>query len=478
MMKISKPVLFFVIVLVLLFQFPLRLDFSKNKAYSLSHSTKKIVSKIHTPLTITLYISSDIPSRIEPLRRDVVDFLNEYVQVSANKIRLVQKDPAKDNKAKKEAILAGLPQLQFSEIEADQYKVSSSFFGLSIDNGREMVVIPQVINTTTLENDITASIFRMERTTPQKIALINFSSLLDPRQDTFSSLKRSLEKQFVTVETPLATSSPTLDVQNHKAAIIVVDGQNPITTGQQTILSQYLTNGGSLIMFVDGVIVADDLEVTPVNHHIAGFLEKYGVLINNDLVLSESAQNANFASGLGAFVVKYPFWVMTNNFEKESVDFSNVNQLVFPWASSLKINNSKGAKILLRSSPNSWRQENNFSLIPNTIVKPQKKDFTSHVLMSETQVGEKGNFLVISTSRFARDQYLSQDVGNIEFMINVLNRYVAGGALSGVRSRASITSPLKSVTQEQKNILRFFIVGAFPAILAIYGALRLYRRNS
>lgn len=466
-----------ILVNVLINIFPVRVDLSKNRSYSLSSSTNNILKNISSPIAITAYFSSDIPARIEPTKKEVVDFLNEYESAAPTKINLIYKDPTKDSSARREAISAGVPQIQFSEVDESGYKVTSSFFGLVIRRGESVEVVPQVINGQALEFDITSAIYKMERTVPQKIALINFSDFADPRLDTFSTLKRTLQKQFSITNLVLSTDSSRLDPSTYSAAIVLSDGTSQIEASKQAQLSRYLDSGGSMAVLVDGVIVTDDLRVDLSRDPRLDFLEKYGVKINQDLVLSQSAKVANFASGLGAFVLKYPFWLSTDNFDKESSDFSNISQLVFPWVSSLSISSSQGATILARSQTNSWTQGPDFNLVPNAIPTPQKSELGSQILVSETKLSGGGNLLVIPTSKFVRDQYLDEGVDNVDFLINVLNRYVASDALSGIRSRQSINDPLKPLSSTQTNTVKIIVIALIPMLVLVLGAFRLYIRN-
>ena len=71
-----------------------RIDFSKNKTYSISKYSKSLINRIENPVKITYYRSSSI-AKLYPQIRDVADFLTEYASQS-RKINLIIKDPDKD----------------------------------------------------------------------------------------------------------------------------------------------------------------------------------------------------------------------------------------------------------------------------------------------------------------------------------------------------------------------------------------------
>ncbi len=75
-----------------------RIDFSKNKTYSISKYTKSLINRVESPVKITYYRSSSI-AKLYPQIRDVADFLTEYASQS-RKISLLIKDPDKDSQSR------------------------------------------------------------------------------------------------------------------------------------------------------------------------------------------------------------------------------------------------------------------------------------------------------------------------------------------------------------------------------------------
>ena len=55
-----------------------RIDLTDNKMYSLSASSKSIVSKLDDRLTIKIYFSENLPNELGNTRRFLQDILEEY----------------------------------------------------------------------------------------------------------------------------------------------------------------------------------------------------------------------------------------------------------------------------------------------------------------------------------------------------------------------------------------------------------------
>lgn len=87
----------FVIALVLvnvLAQFVYtRIDFTKEKRYTLSPKSKEILKGIKAPITITVFLDGDLPAPFKRLRNATKDLLADYKAQAAQDIKVVFKDP-------------------------------------------------------------------------------------------------------------------------------------------------------------------------------------------------------------------------------------------------------------------------------------------------------------------------------------------------------------------------------------------------
>jgi len=59
-----------------------RLDLTQNKEYTLSQATKDIFSRLKDVVTVTYYVSKDLPGSVESIRQDTVDFLDEVKRLA------------------------------------------------------------------------------------------------------------------------------------------------------------------------------------------------------------------------------------------------------------------------------------------------------------------------------------------------------------------------------------------------------------
>lgn len=448
---------------------PIRFDFSKGRSHTLSTATRKIIRSLDDTVTIKFFISSDLATRLISLKTDAVDLVNEYKKEGRGKLIVKIRDPKKDSQAADEARESGVPELQFSQVEKDKYAVSNTFFGISIQYGTKKEVIPQATDLSSLEYDITSLIFKMTRKEPIKIGVIGLEEFVEPQKDTHLTIKKILSQQFDLDFINASQSAKTggLD-KNVKTVVVFDDGKTAFGQPEKTMLDSYIKHNGKVIALVDGIWVSEET-FTPqsAQHNLFSFFEPYGITLNKDFVLSQLSEIASFSNGENLFVVPYPFWVKTSE------------SLLFPWVSSvdLKKKSDSAFKAVVKSETNAWSQKEEQGISPQTLPPPEKSVFQSFNLIAEAKPKNGGALLVIPSSRFVNEQFIERSPDNVGLFLNYINNYASEGALSGIRARAVSHAPLRAVSDQSKDSLKYATIFLLPGLFGLWGALRLVKRK-
>lgn len=468
----------FVILNILIKNLFLRIDFSSNKAYTLSQSTERMIRELRKKVVITTYISSDIPVRLIPVRTGVFDLLEEYERLSNGSIKIKHVDPKKNPE---EAQKNGLSPLQFSEIKKDAYNVTSSYFGIVISSNGKKEVIPQVVQAPNLEYDITSAIYRLTEEKKHIIVVFGMSKQYEQR-DIYSVFRSLIEKNMRVIYANNDGEALKKDLKKARAVVIIASQNLSFNPSQKEILFSYLINGGKIIVMASGVDVTNDLTTTTPVHNLFDFLEKAGVILKHELVLSESAGIATFTTQEGGFLIrtplKYHFWVKTSRFDKKNTDFKNISTLIFPWTSALtKISTASSSfSALVFSESQSWETKSSV-VTPDTIERPSsEKRFSSFVLLAKLKV-KKGELIVIPSSRFVEDTFAAQGVDNIDLIFNFIEKYIFKGRLSGIRSRAVEVLPLPQLSDREKDFIKYATTFAAPILFLLWGGFLLRKRK-
>ncbi len=478
---------------IIVAQLPFRMDFSKGKAYTLSTSTKKLANTLKKPVTVSLYVSSDLPSGLQPLRREVKDLLDEYDKTGSN-IVVNEYDPKGDNGAKKRAQEAGLPEIPFQQQQRNKFEVAAAFFGLVIEYNGKKEIIPQLTDVESLEYNITSRIYKLTRGTLPKVAVIGQEGGFLPQQDAIANLKQVLSTQFDIQSIPLPPS-PTLEndvppesdsaeskpfslEHSYDAALIFVNPGNNYDTSVTASIKSYLDKDGKAIVFINGIGIEDNLQTASTSAEMLGLMKNYGITIEQNVILSMAAELINLGGQQGmTLLLPYPLWPRTNQFESTSTYFGGMNYLAFPWVSSLKIESSKKVKPLIWSTNQAWQQTGTLELDPQKITEPSPSELKQFILGAETSTGKEGKLFVIPSARFLVDRYAPGRAGNVSLVLNVLNEYASQGALSGIRQRTVAFYPLPDLPQNMQNMFQYANILTLPIIFALYGAYRIFKRS-
>ena len=131
-----------------------RVDLTKNKVYSISDVSKRVVSTLSEPLTIEVFFTKDLPAPHNNTERYLQDLLKEYAlqgnkffnyrfhNVSAEADGLSGDDTG-DNRQMARSY--GINPLQIQIVEEDEVKFKQAFMGLVLIHGDIIERIPGMI---------------------------------------------------------------------------------------------------------------------------------------------------------------------------------------------------------------------------------------------------------------------------------------------------------------------------------------------
>lgn len=485
---------------LLLLPFSFRLDFSQNQAHTISSATKQNLRSLKQNVTLILFQSAQLPSQITPFKQDVHDMLQEYRREGGGKVIVEVKDPKTDEKAMQEAVQNGIPEIRFSQVEQDNYNVSTGFFGLLVKYGEQTRAVNQLSDLGNLEYNITSAIYALSRTETPKIAVAGGSPGISFQQfgqgDPLAPIKEVLGQQYTV--TPLEFSAPPVPAasdtleqpspvpslppidQSIKTVVLFTNDGKQYSNEDIARLNTYVKNKGTVIALLDGISVEQmQLATSEAQHNLFTFTDGYGITVNKDLVLSGAAEVVNFGDQVQSMFIPYPFWFKTSNFTRDTGFFSNANYLTFPWGSTITLNDKSGFTVreLIKTDPQSWRETGPFSLQPAEAVAARPTATSEYVVAAEATGQNGGKVMVISSSRFLSPQFLSQQAGNLNFLLNVVNDYASDGALAGIRQRAVQIYPLPALDKNAQEIVKYGNMFLLPVIFVLGGAMYLIRRK-
>jgi ABC-2 type transport system permease protein len=494
-----------------------RADLTENKEFTITEATKKILTGIDDIVNIKLYFSKDLPPYLSNLETQVKDLLDEYQAFAGNNLNIEFIDPSDDPDLKQKLQRLGIPELQLRVIEKDQQQIRKAYIGISIQYADKSEVIPMIKNIDNLEYDLTSAIFKVTDTEERTVGWIGAREQEDS-SNGFGQIQKILDEEYMVrnIELDKTGSVP----KNLKA--LIVEGNQTLSERGKFAIDQYLMDGGKVIFLADGITLGEGtLAASESRQGIMDLLEHYGFGLLPELVLDVSKANAAFNSGFMRFSMPYPFWprIRTENFNQQDPIVNQLESLVLPWVSPINIlnENNTSYKIdpLFTTTENAWTVKAPFDLNPQQRFSAQPEDLSKKTLAvkatgkfksyfegkpipQKEQNPEAGppdkeekivpesketSLIFIPNTRFINNQFGQMFPENIIFMQNLIDSFVIGDKLIGIRSRAATSRDLDYRTTDEQQIeskkSAHRMIGTFsvPVVIVLFGLSRISLRR-
>lgn len=506
-----------------------RADFSDDKRYTISPSTKNVLKRLDDVVTINAYFSRE-PARVAQIRRDVRDVLDEYRAIS-NKLQIDFVDPGDDEGEKTKLRFMGIPEVQMNVIEKDKAQVANVYMGLAVIYEDKKEILPVVQNTFTLEYDLTSAILKVTRTEVKTIGFLSGHDELDIDDERgLGGLKQELSKQFNVKKVSIDAGR---EIEKDVATLVVAGPKQEITESEKYEIDQFIMRGGRAIFLADAIhIPQGTLQATPLTTGLNDLLEHYGVRLGNNLVLDVSQGQLTYTQGYFTVRSDYPYFVRILNqyrnlsgeigrgLSDESIVTSQLESLTLNWASSLELlpkeEDAIEAIALAKTTDRSWTVQSPYDIAPNTQLQPPSSVRKSHTVAAslsgvfksfyadkdipsnETGASDEAEGGIQVESETSGDRITITEsqptqivvVGNsaflqfgggaeLNFFYNTIDWLTLGEDLIHIRSHGVTDRPLKEVSEGQKLFLKYANIAGVPIVVVAFGLIRyLLRRRA
>lgn len=252
---------FNVLVVKLSEAFPLNLDLTTEKLFTLSPSTRDLIAKIskERPVTIQAFISPDVPREQVTIQKRLKGLLRQYDREGGSRLDVRFVDVAPFTPEAEEARLLGVQGFQVPTDEDGRRGVQEVFMGVVVSSPVDEVVVPLFEAGTSIEYELTRSIRTVANekrltvgmlTTDARVAggfdMSHFRQLPEWRIQT------ELKKQYKVEQ--VAADSP---IDEKKYDVLVAVMPSSLSPTQLPNLVDYVKKGRPTLVFDDPLPVFD-----------------------------------------------------------------------------------------------------------------------------------------------------------------------------------------------------------------------------
>jgi ABC-2 type transport system permease protein len=295
-----------VLLNIVLSNFFVRLDLTKEKRYSLSAASKSLAKKVQDEMYFKVYLEGEFPADFKRLSRSVKEMLDEFSVYSNNRIQYQFIDPFKDANDRQSADIVtelnakGLIPTNVQIKKEDEFAQKIIIPGAVVYyKGNEYTVNflkgqfgqapEETINSSIemLEYEIANLLRKATENKVKKIAFIEDHGELE-RWDIAEAV--SALSDFYRVERlPLSLQVP--EKLNEYAGIIIAKPTQVISDFDKFKIDQYIMRGGKVLWLLetqlahmDSLRNADQFVTITYPTNVEDMLFRYGVRINQNLI--------------------------------------------------------------------------------------------------------------------------------------------------------------------------------------------------
>ena len=469
-----------------------RMDLTENKSFTISNITKRVISSIPEKINITYFISDKIKA-ITPVALEIEDILYEYAACSKGRISVVTLDPVASGMSGKAESLGIVPQ-QIETYDKNEQSFAVVYSGIVIQYMDKIETIPFTLTLETVEYDITYRIRKLVEDIDVSIGVL-IGDYRKNIENHYSYLNERIKKTYNNME----VIKPGKEIPSSISALAVI-GNRDLTEGDMLYVDEYIMNGGKVIFALDGVDIdmtrnlsAVKLDKSPAIE----MLKKYGITINNNLVLDKYAKRIPLK---GAFPMLYPEWIgiLGQNVSKENPITSRFSGLDLLWASSLTIEEREGITYerLLASTEQAWTLDNYLTAAPQEVgpLMSYKGDDQRQVALGyiasgafksafTEKKGKNTRIIVIGDSDFVADVIeFSDSPYNLIFFENSIEWLSNDDSLLQIKTRDRRDLRLNKIEMPEKRvraILMVYLVNIviIPLSIIIFATVHFIRRK-
>ena len=326
-----------------------RLDLTEQQLFTLSEGTRNILGTIDEPVTLRLYVSRSLASRLPSISGYVArvrDLLKEYEYAADGKIILTVIDPEPFSEEEDRAVAYGLSGLPLLDGE------STFYFGLVGTNTLDdQEVIPRFTpdREEFLEYDLTKMIHTLAQDTRPVIGLLSGLPLDGQNQQAMMMgrppqpwliLERMEELFEVRHLSPLSLERVEEDVD-----VLMVVHPKKLSDTVHYAIDQFVLGGGHTLVFVDPNAEADltptvpGLPPLPGKSELENLLAAWGLELDTTRTVGDMQIGADVQAQIGDRVatIRYPMWMNVPSplLNREDVVTAELGNLTFGTAGAL-----------------------------------------------------------------------------------------------------------------------------------------------
>ncbi len=470
-------------------RFKFRLDLTADKRYSLSPATIQLLKNLPDAVTVSAYFTEKMPPDLAIARQDFKDLLVEYAARSNGHVVFEFTDPNSADSLEQKAQQEGIKPLLAQTREKDKAENLQVYMGATVRMGDRKTVIPVIQQGSALEWTVSSAIKEVSILEKPIVGLVQGHG--EPRVQELNQLVQSLSVMYSVQPMSIYDSVP---IHDRFTALLMVDPKDTISPMKLERLHDFMAKGKGVVIAYNAV--GSDLGSTPVAAMrytgIEPWLAQHGIRVEQKIVTDARCNQVQVMQQMGNFSMPvqlpFPYFPVISSFADHPVS-KGLDVVVYQFCAPL----SSIGDSTFHFTPLLFTSEKSNALPSPQFIDIHKQwtdaDFTAGPQTVGAEVESifggtrPAHLIVFSNGGFCvsgsgQQQPAQLPDGNINLVVNAVDRATGSNDLLGLRGKEINYRPLDTISDAKRGALKWLNL-LLPALLAvIYGiGRRAWRRK-
>ncbi len=477
-----------VVVNLLSARFSVRLDFTEERQFTLSHATEQLLDNIDNPVTVKAYFSDDLPPDFLRSRQQFKELLVEYSARSNGKLVYEFINPNEEESVEKEIVGYGIQPVMIEIREKDQKKQQKAYLSAVVEMNEEREAIPFIQPGGAMEYDLSSAIKKLSVVDKPTIGYLQGNG--EPPLTELIQTVAELEVMY-NLE-PYYIAGGSVPGPDRFAAMIWLRPTDTIPAAHFQFMDEYLAKGGRMLVAYNPV-EGDFVNMLAVQKFtgLTDWLSQKGVQVKKNLVIDNRCGSVAVQQNQGMFAfmnnVSFPYLPLLIGQENNDIS-GGLESVMLEFPSEM---NYTGDSTVLYNPMLVTSVQSGIQPAPQ-VLDVQKQwspsDFQlSHITVGATLTGNIAGdgfsrMVIISDGDFVvngpREQARQLQPDNVNLFVNSVDWLVDDTGLIELRTRGIVARPLDPLDDQTKTVLKF-VNFLLPIIFVfVYGIIRSSQRRT
>lgn len=454
-----------------------RIDLTPGNSYTLAPATRDLARGLDDIVTIKLFASRELPTEAALLRRDIDDLLRDLRSASRGKVRVIERDPSRNEAAAADARDLGIGPVQFNVLGQSELQVKQGWLGLAVQYANATEAIPFVQRTDNLEYRLATAIRSLARSKKPVLGMVTEN--LPPGVQT-SELQEQLQRTYEIRSISLTDSTqPAKDV----SVLMLVGSPDSLSKGQTDRYRAFFARGGSALVLASGMQLSPQMPIAmPKPSAWNKVLEPLGVSIRSDMAYDLLANEiVPVPTDAGQVLQQYPLFVRAQSTGASPIN-QEVQEVTLTWTSTIDTSKAQRGSVtpLLVSSRAGGRLTDQVAIEPS---QNWSQANLGHQLLAAAvatpgdSASHRGRVVVVGSADFIADRFIRRAPDNLALALNAVDWLGQDETLIAIRSKDRRPPALVFPSEATREAAKYANVIGVPVLVALYGLVHLLRRR-